>query len=91
MLDEHLTDAEKHYRRTSREWIGLYVKKGITEHLVADFVAYLTDKKGYFPSSRTCGAVFGLFRFIATSVIRKAVAIALEDDYVRYKYIRQLT
>lgn len=90
LLDEHLTDAEKHYRRTSREWIELFVKKGMTEHLATDFVAYLTDKKGNFPSGLTCGAVFGLFRYFAPSVIRKAVAIALEDDYVSYKYIRQL-
>lgn len=90
LLDEHLTDAEKHYRRTSREWIELFVKKGMTEHLATDFVAYLTDKKGNFPSGRTCGAIFGLFRSFAPSVIRKAVAIALEDDYVSYKYIRQL-
>lgn len=55
LLDEHLTDAEKHYRRTSREWIELFVKKGMNEHLAADFVAYLTDKKGNFPSGRTCG------------------------------------
>lgn len=90
LLDEHLTDAEKHYRRTSREWIELFVKKGMTEHLATDFVAYLTDIKGNFPSGRTCGAVFGLFRSFAPSVIRNAVAIALEDDYVSYKYIRQL-
>ena len=62
----------------------------MAEHLAADFVAYLTDKKGNFPSGRTCGAVFGLFRSFAPSVIRNAVAIALEDDYVSYKYIRQL-
>ena len=31
LLDEYLTDAEKHYRRTSREWIELFVKKGMTE------------------------------------------------------------
>lgn len=90
LLEEHLTEAEKHYRRTSREWIALFAKQGMTESLAADFVSYLTDKKGNFPSGRTCGAVFGLFRSFAPSVIRKAVAAALEDDYVSYKYIRQL-
>lgn len=90
LLDEHLIDAEKHYRRTSLKWIELFVKKGMTEHLAVDFVAYLTDKKRQFSQWSHLWRRICLFRSFAPSVIRKAVAIALEDDYVSYKYIRQL-
>ena len=90
ILDQHLTPEEKHYRRTSQDWIDVFTKRGLTEKLAVEFVSYLSDKKGNFPSGRMCGAVLSLFRSFAPSVIRQAVATALEDDLVNYKFIRQL-
>ena len=90
ILPEHLTSAEKYYRRTLQDWQNLFIKKGLPSALAEEFVAYLKDKKKNFPSGRLCGAVYSLFRTFAPTVVRQAIAIALEDDHVNHKYIRNL-
>ena len=40
ILKEHLTSAEKHYRRSTREWIELFIGKGIPSRLAEEVVTY---------------------------------------------------
>ena len=90
ILEQHLTSAEKHYRRTTQEWIGLFIQKGIPGSLAEELVSYLKLGKGNFPSGRTCGALYGLFKIYNSNIIAKAFSAALEDDVVNYKHIRRL-
>ena len=90
ILKEHLTPAEKHYRRTTREWIDLFVGKGIPSRLADEVVTYLKEGKGHFPSGRTCGALYGLFKNYSSNIVAKALSTALEDGVVNYKHVRML-
>lgn len=90
ILKEHLTSAEKHYRRTTREWIELFAAKGIPASLAEEIVIYLKEGKGRFPSGRTCAALYGLFKNYTGNIIAKAFRAALEDDIVNYKHVRML-
>lgn len=90
ILPEHLTPAEKHYRRSAGEWVDVLVSKGLNKPLAAEFVTSLRHGKGDFPSTRICGAVSGLFRLYHPQTINRAVADALEDQNLRAQYIRTL-
>lgn len=90
ILKEHLTSAEKHYRRSTREWIELFIGKGIPSRLAEEVVTYLKEGKGHFPSGRTCGALYGLFKNYSSNIVAKALSAALEDRVVNYKHVRML-
>lgn len=90
ILREHMTPAEKHYRRTAEEWVALLVHKGLPGKLASEFVANLKADKGGFPSGRICGSVCGLFRTYPPATIAKAIASALEDQIFRAQYIKEL-
>lgn len=90
ILEEHLTPAEKHYRRTAEEWVDLLVYKGLPKKLAAEFVANLKAVKGGFPSGRICGSVCGLFRTYPPATICKAISSAIEDQIFRAQYIKEL-
>lgn len=90
ILPDHLTPAEKHYRRSAEEWVDVLVLKGLNKTLAVEFVTSLRYGKGDFPSTRICGAVCGLFRSYQPQTINRAVAEALEDQNLRAQYIRTL-
>ena len=90
ILPQHLTAAEKHYRRTAAEWTDMLVSKGLPKQLSLELIASLRAGKGNFPSARICGAICGLFRTFPAQTIRQAVAAALEDNSVSFRYIKQL-
>lgn len=90
ILKEHLTPAEKHYRRSSKEWIELFVSKGISLKLAEAVVMYLKNEKGRFPSGRTCGALYSLFKKYPSNIVAKALSTALEEDVVNYKHVQSL-
>lgn len=90
ILEEHLTSAEKHYRRSSREWIEVFVGKGIPVQLAEEVVTFLKEGKGHFPSGRTCGALYGLLKNYPSNIVSKALNTALEDRIINYKHVRML-
>ena len=90
ILREHLTPAEKHYRRTAEEWVNTLVHKGLPRKLATEFVVSLKDNKGGFPSGRICGSVCGLFNTYPPATICKAIGSALEDRVFRARYIKEL-
>ena len=90
ILREHLTPAEKHYRRTAEEWVNILVYKGLPRKLATEFVVNLKDDKGGFPSGRICGSVCGLFNTYPPATICKAIGSALEDRIFRARYIKEL-
>ena len=68
----------------------MFIQKGIPAGLAEELVTYLKQGKGNFPSGRTCGALYGLFKVYNSNIIAKAFSAALEDDVVNYKHIRRL-
>jgi transposase len=90
VLEEHLTEKERHYRRTTEEWIALFVEKGIPTALASEFVISLKQGKGKFPSGRICSAVLSLFKRFPLAAIRQAIAAGIEDGSVNYQYIKRL-
>lgn len=78
------------YRRSTREWIDLFIDKGIPSRLAEEVVTYLKEGKGHFPSGRTCGALYGLFKNYSSNIVAKALSAALEDRVVNYKHVRML-
>lgn len=90
ILREHLTPAEKHYRRTAEDWVNTLVHKGLPRKLATEFVVSLKDNKGGFPSGRICGSVCGLFNTYPPATICKAIGSALEDRVFRARYIKEL-
>ena len=91
ILEEHLTAAEKSYRKTPADWIKIFIQKGFSEALADRLVSVLQDKQGKFPGSRTCCALLRLTKTYTPTILRKAVAQALEDDVVSYRYIKLLS
>lgn len=91
ILEEHLTAAEKSYRKTPADWIKIFIQKGLSEALADRLVSVLQDKQGKFPGSRTCCALLRLTKTYTPAILRKAIAQALEDDVVSYRYIKLLS
>lgn len=50
ILPDHLTPAEKYYRRTLGDWCRIMIEHGLSETLSQEFTAYLRNRKGNFPS-----------------------------------------
>ncbi len=90
ILEEHLTDQEKHYRLSKEEWIERMERSAIPQALASEFVYYISNNKGNFPSGRLCSAVCHLTKIFSSAIVRKAIATALEDENVNYKYIRKM-
>ena len=90
ILQEHLTPAEKSYRKTPGDWVEAFEKSAMPRPLAERLVAYLREKKGGFPSGRVCGAILRLFKDFAPSIVCRAISQALEDQIVNYKHIRKI-
>lgn len=90
ILDEHLTAAEKNYRRTDKDWIDIFVKKGMDRDVAMEFVNAAYSSVGNFPAGRTCNAVQSLFKIYKPYIITNAVSAALEAKRVSYQRIKAL-
>lgn len=89
LLPEHLTEAEKHYRRSREDWISAFIAKGIPQKVAQQFVNTVWNKSE-FSGTRTCHGVMSLSKHIKPQILTKAIAQALEIEDVRYLRIRTL-
>lgn len=69
LLTEHLTDAERKYRRQPREWVAEFVKAGLPEDFADCLVRHLKKGKTNFPCGRASNALMRLFKLYPVSVI----------------------
>ena len=84
---EHLTDEEKHYRRSKQDWISAYVSRGIPRKLAMSFVETLWNKSE-FSGARVCGAVFKLLKLYTPKELAQALGKSLEIGEVRYHNVK---
>ena len=84
---EHLTEAEKHYRRSKQDWITAYANRGIPRSLAQRFVETLWNKSE-FSGARVCGAVFKLLKTYTASELAQAMDRALEVGEIRYHNVK---
>ena len=84
LLTEHLTDAERKYRRQPREWGAEFVKAGLPEDFANRLVRHLKKGKTNFPCGRACNALMTLFKLYPVSVIYQALSTRLEYCNVTY-------
>ncbi len=90
ILEEHLTAAEKNYRRDKSDWINLFIEKGLAPAIATEFITALWDGRGSFSSGRTCNAVRGLFKDFSPRIITQAISSALEIERINYQQIKTL-
>ncbi len=90
ILEEHLTSAEKNYRRTAQEWVEIFVCKGMDRNVAQEFVNAAYGSVGNFPAGRTCNAVQSLFKTFKPYIITNAVSVAVESKRISYQRIRAL-
>lgn len=90
ILPEHLTAAEKKYRRQPHEWVQELVKSGLSIELAEALVRHLRNGKSNFPCGRACNALLQLFKRYPTEIIRQALSHKLESGgRVTYRGIRE--
>lgn len=89
LLTEHLTDAERKYRRQPREWVAEFVKAGLPEDFANRLVRHLKKGKTNFPCGRACNALMRLFKLYPVSVIYQALSTRLEYGNVTYRETRK--
>ena len=89
LLPEHLTDAERKYRRQPREWVAEFVKAGLPEDFADRLVRHLKKGKTNFPCGRACNALMRLFKLFPVSIIYQALSTGLEYGNVTYQETRK--
>lgn len=89
LLTEHLTDAERKYRRQPREWVAEFVKAGLPEDFADRLVRHLKKGKTNFPCGRACNALMRLFKLYPVSDIYQALSTRLEYGNVTYQETRK--
>ena len=89
LLPEHLTDAERKYRRQPREWVAEFVKAGLPEDFADHLVRHLKKGKTNFPYGRACNALMRLFKLFPVSIIYQALSTRLEYGNVTYQETRK--
>ncbi len=89
LLPEHLTDAERKYRRQPREWVAEFVKAGLPEDFADRLVWNQKTGKNNFPCGRACNALMRLFKLYPVSVIYQALSTRLEYGNVTYQETRK--
>lgn len=87
LLPEHLSEQEKHYRRSKTDWIELFINKGVKKDLVFKFVETLWSRSD-FSATRTCGSIFKLVKTYDIDIVNKAIAEALEIGDFRYYVVK---
>lgn len=90
ILEEHLTAAEKNYRRSVPEWISIFIVKGMETSVATEFVNAVFGGAGNYPGGRTCNSVSALFRRYKPEIITNAISAALESKAVSYHRIKAL-
>ena len=89
LLPEHLTDAERKYRRQPRKWVAEFVKAGLPEDFADRLVRHLKKGKTNFPCGRACNALMRLFKLFPVSIIYQALCTRLEYGNVTYQETRK--
>lgn len=84
---EHLTEQEKHYRRSKQDWITAYANRGIPRKLAEQFIETLWSKSE-FSGARVCGAVFKLLKQYTSRELTQAIDKALEIGEIRYHNVK---
>lgn len=85
LLPEHLTDAERKYRRQPRKWVAEFVKGGLPEDFADRLARHLKKGKTNFPCGRACNALMRLFKLFPVSIIYQALSMRLEYGNVTYE------
>ena len=91
LLPEHMTDAEKHYRRTPKEWVERFRNKGLPEDLAIKLVEYARTSKGNFPSGKALSAILRLFDNYPLEDLRNGIARSLECGVIKVDKIKIFT
>lgn len=89
LLTEHLTDAERKYRRQPREWVAEFVKAGLPEDFADRLVRHLKKGKTNFPCGRACNVLMRLFKLYLVYGIYQALSTRLEYCNVTYQETRK--
>lgn len=84
-IDEHLTDAERKYRRQPREWVAEFVKAGLPEDFIDRQVRLLKRGKNDFPYGWACYAQMKPLKLFPVSIIYLALNARLEYSNVTYQ------
>lgn len=90
LLPEHLTDAERKYRRQPREWVAEFVKARLSQDFADRLGRHLKKGKTNFPCGRACNALMRLFKLYPVSVIYQALSTRLEYGNVTYQETRKM-
>lgn len=90
ILEEHLTAAEKSYRRSTKDWIRLYVSKGVDEQVTINFVNTVFGSDGTYPAGRVCYSVLTLLKRYSPLSLTNAISAAIEADRASYHRIKAL-
>ena len=89
LLTEHLTDAERKYRRQPREWVADFVKAGLPEDFADRLVRHLKKGKTNFPCGRACNVLMRLFKLYPVYGIYQALSTRVEYCNVTYQETRK--
>ena len=84
-IDEHLTDAERKYRRQPREWVAEFVKAGLPEDFIDRQVRLLKRGKNDLPYGWACYAQMKPLKLFPVSIIYLALNARLEYSNVTYQ------
>lgn len=84
-IDEHLTDAERKYRRQPREWVAEFVNAGLPEDFIDRQVRLLKRGKNDFPYGWACYAQMKPLKLFPVSIIYLALNARLEYSNVTYQ------
>ena len=90
ILEQHLTAAEKSYRRSTQDWIDLFVSKGVDKHVAINFVNTAFGADGTYPAGRVCYSVLTLLKRYSSLILTYAISAAIEANRVSYYRIKAL-
>ena len=87
LLPEHLTDEEKHYRRSKQDWINAFANRGIPRTLALRFIESLWSHSE-FSGARISGAIFKLLKTYTAHELTQALDRSLEIGEIRYHNVK---
>ena len=90
ILEAHLSEEEKKLRRSPKQFIDIFVQKGIDQKVATRFVNTLF-KENPLTGRQQCGAILSLRKKHAPDVLTKCIEKSLEYGNPRFSFIKALS